>query len=114
MRVDDPSFDYDQGGQFYSGVRRADPRIARVIHSALGSARTVLNVGAGAGSYEPSDRYVVPLEPSETMRKQRPEHLAPALMGTADAIPFDDAAFDAAMAVLTVHHWKDRARCLRE
>jgi SAM-dependent methyltransferase len=98
----------------YSTVRRADPRIAAEIHAALGGARTVLNVGAGSGSYEPTDRYVVPLEPSEVMRKQRPPPLVPALIGTAEAIPFDDGAFDAAMAVLTVHHWKDRARCLHE
>ena len=114
MKIGDPSFDYDKGGQLYSEVRKADPRIADAIHSALGDGRTVLNVGAGAGSYEPLDRHVVALEPSETMRKQRPRKLAPALIGTADAIPFDDDAFDAAMAILTVHHWKDRSRCLRE
>jgi SAM-dependent methyltransferase len=111
---DDRAFDYDRNGQQYASVRRADPRIAAAIHAALGAAARVLNVGAGAGSYEPTDRYVVPLEPSEVMRKQRPRHLAPALAGTADAIPFDDGAFDAAMAILTVHHWKDRAACLRE
>src|SRR5262249_10908332 len=114
MKVDDPGFDYDTGGHDYAGVRRPDPRIASVIHSGLGTARTILNVGAGTGSYEPLDRHVVALEPSETMRRQRPRHLAPALIGTADAIPFDDAAFDAAMAILTVHHWKDRSKCLRE
>jgi SAM-dependent methyltransferase len=114
MQISNPAFDYDQGGHLYSGVRRPDPRIAERIHSALGPARRVLNVGAGAGSYEPVDRYVVAIEPSATMRKQRPAHLAPALAGTADAIPYDDGAFDAAMAILTVHHWKDRARCLRE
>ncbi len=114
MAVDDPAFDYEHGGHAYSSVRRADPRIAARIHEALGDAKTVLNVGAGAGSYEPTDRYVVALEPSEVMRRQRPRQLAPALVGTADAIPFDDGAFDASMAVLTVHHWTDRPRCLRE
>jgi SAM-dependent methyltransferase len=114
ITVADPAFDYDLGGHQYSSVRRADPRIAARIHAALGGAARVLNVGAGAGSYEPTDRYVVPLEPSEVMRGQRPPHLAPALAGGAETIPFDDGAFDAAMAVLTVHHWKDRARCLRE
>lgn len=114
MEISNPGFNYDKGGHFYAGVRRPDPRIARIIHAALGDAKTVLNIGAGAGSYEPTDRYVVPLEPSEVMRKQRPKHLAPALIGTADSIPFDDGAFDASMAVLTVHHWKDRAKCLLE
>jgi SAM-dependent methyltransferase len=114
VAVDDPAFDYEHGGHSYSSVRRADPRIAARIHEALGDAKTVLNVGAGAGSYEPTDRYVVALEPSEVMRRQRPRQLAPALVGTADAIPFDDGAFDASMAVLTVHHWADRPRCLRE
>jgi SAM-dependent methyltransferase len=109
-----PAFDYDQGGSGYAGVRRADPRIATRVHAALGDAAHILNVGAGAGSYEPIDQYVVPLEPSAVMRRQRPGHLAPALNATADAIPFDDEAFDAAMAILTVHHWKDRAACLTE
>jgi SAM-dependent methyltransferase len=114
ITVGNPAFDYEGGGQQYATVRRADPRIAARIHEALGDARTVLNVGAGAGSYEPTDRYVVPLEPSAVMRRQRPAHLAPALAGAADAIPFDDGAFDAAMAVLTVHHWTNRVRCLAE
>jgi SAM-dependent methyltransferase len=112
--VDDPSFNYDLGGAEYASVRQPDPRIAARIHAALGDAATVLNVGAGSGSYEPTDRYVLALEPSRVMRRQRPRPLAPALIGTADSIPFDDGAFDASMAVLTVHHWKDRARCLGE
>jgi len=112
--MNDPAFDYDHRGHQYASVRRADPRIAAEIHAALGDAKRVLNVGAGSGSYEPTDRYVVPLEPSQVMRRQRPGHLAPALIGTADAIPFDDGAFDAAMAILTVHHWKERGRCLGE
>lgn len=114
MKIANPGFDYDKGGHQYSSVRKPDPRIANAIHAALGNARTVLNLGAGSGSYEPSDRYVVAIEPSETMRRQRPSTLPPALIGTADSIPFDDDAFDAAMAVLTVHHWKDRAHCLQE
>lgn len=114
MQISNPAFDYDKGGQFYSGIRKPDPRIASAIHAALGGSRTVLNVGAGAGSYEPGDRYVVPLEPSQSMRKQRPRNLAPALNGSVESIPFDDEAFDAAMGVLTVHHWKDRTKCLRE
>ena len=109
-----PKFDYDRLGQHYAGVHRADPRIAVLVNAALGSARTVLNVGAGAGSYEPADRYVLAVEPSATMRAQRPAGAAPVLIGTAESLPFDDGAFDAAMAMLTVHHWPDRVRGLRE
>ena len=71
MKIDNPAFDYDSHGQTYSGHRQTDPRIADYVHKALGSARTVLNVGAGAGSYEPDDRYVVAVEPSAVMRAQR-------------------------------------------
>ncbi len=107
-------FDYERGGQHYSSVRRTDPRIASVVHGALGSSRTVLNVGAGAGSYEPDDRYVVALEPSASMRAQRPAHAVPALHGVAEHLPFDDGAFDAAMAMVTVHQWRDARAGLRE
>jgi len=110
-----PAFDYDAGGQPYSAVRKPDPRIAKQIRAALGTnTRTVLNVGAGSGSYEPTDCHVVALEPSAVMRGQRPRTLAPALRATAENIPFDDGAFDAAMACLTVHHWKDKSMGLRE
>lgn len=108
------TYDYDESGGRYAAQRRPDPRIAAEINSALGSSRTVLNVGAGTGSYEPDDRYVVAIEPSATMRAQRPGHCVPALSGTADSIPFDDNSFDAALAVLTVHHWPDPAAGLRE
>lgn len=114
MSEDPPRYDYDRDGRRYAGQRRADPRIARQVHAALGEARTVLNVGAGAGSYEPEDRYVVAVEPSATMRRQRPSHLPPALIGTAASLPFDDGAFDASMAILTVHHWPDPAAGMRE
>lgn len=107
-------FDYDAHGQDYGRVRRADPRIARRIHDALGEAKSVLNVGAGAGSYEPTDRYVLALEPSTAMRAQRSGGLPPAIRGTAADIPLDDDAVDAAMALLTVHHWPELARGLRE
>lgn len=107
-------FDYDTLGAGYTGVRRPDPHIAAQIHAALGGARTVVNIGAGAGSYEPTDRHVVPVEPSATMRAQRPAHLAPAVDAVAGALPFDDGSFDAAMAVLTVHHWPDTDAGLRE
>jgi SAM-dependent methyltransferase len=107
-------FDYERGGQHYAVRRRTDPRIAAIVHAALGPARTVLNVGAGAGSYEPDDRYVVALEPSASMRAQRSVHAAPALNGVAEHLPFDDASFDAAMATVTIHQWRDAEAGLRE
>lgn len=106
--------DYDGRGAGYASHRRADPRIAAHIHAALGDARTVLNVGAGAGSYEPQDRYVLALEPSDAMRAQRPVDAAPAVRGVAGALPFDDRAFDAVMAVMTVHQWPDLEAGLAE
>ena len=107
-------FDYERGGRGYAALRSTDPRIAAVVHGALGAANTVLNVGAGAGSYEPTDRYVVALEPSAAMRAQRPAHAVPALHGVAEHLPFDDESFDAAMATLTVHQWPDMRAGLRE
>ena len=98
--------DYEEHGRTYARHRRADPRIADRIHAALGDARTVLNVGAGTGSYEPSDRLVLAVEPSATMRAQRPADAAPAIAARAEALPFDDDAVDAAMACLTIHHWQ--------
>lgn len=115
MHIPNPAFDYDAHGQTYSGHRRTDTRIAAHVHAALGEARTVLNVGAGAGSYEPADRYVIAVEPSAAMRAQRAAlDRVPALNGTAEALPFDAASFDAAMAMVTVHHWPDIERGLRE
>src|SRR3954451_40007 len=96
-------FDYEAGGHGYARVRRTDPRIAAHVHAALGNARTVLNVGAGAGSYEPEDRYVAAVERSAAMRGQRPRALAPAIDATAERLPFDDDSFDAAMAMITIH-----------
>lgn len=107
-------YDYDKRGKGYSGRRQADPRIARFVHAALGQATTVLNVGAGAGSYEPEDRYVLAVEPSVTMRAQRPRHHPPAVIGTAGSLPLDDNAVDASMAILTVHHWPDMRKGLEE
>lgn len=107
-------FDYDQHGAGYATVRRPDPRIARQVHTALGESLTVLNVGAGTGSYEPSDRYVLAVEPSATMRSQRPAGAAPAVDATAEHLPFDDDTFDAAMATMTIHQWTDVSRGLRE
>jgi len=106
--------DYGTHGQGYANKRRADPRIAALVHKALGPARTVLNVGAGAGSYEPEDRYVIAVEPSETMRAQRPGHLAPAIHGTAEQLPLDDQSVDASMALVTVHQWRELEKGLLE
>ncbi len=106
--------DYDRTGRGYSAFRRPDPRIAAQIAHALGNAASVINVGAGAGSYEPSGRWVVPVEPSATMRAQRPRALAPAVRAWAEDLPFDDGAFDAAMAILTLHQWADKPRGVRE
>ena len=115
MDIKDPAFNYDQYGHTYSGVRRPDPTIAAAIDKALGSAGTVLNVGAGAGSYEPEHRYVVAVEPSSVMRAQREKNgKAPALIARADALPFDDHAFDASMTILSVHHWPDMNKGLNE
>jgi Methyltransferase domain len=100
-------FDYETHGEGYTGRRRPDPRIAALVHAALGDARTVVNVGAGAGSYEPADRHVVAVEPSAAMRAQRPRHLAPAVDATAERLPFDEDGFDAAMAMITIHQWSD-------
>lgn len=110
----DASIDYDQHAPDYPCHRRADPRIAARVHAALRDASTVLNVGAGSGSYEPEDRYVLAVEPSAGMRAQRPAHLAPAISGSAEALPLDDNSFDAAMAIITLHHWHDPAAGLRE
>jgi SAM-dependent methyltransferase len=105
---------YDTIGRSYTRTRVPDERIARRIHAALGDARRVLNVGAGAGAYEPRDRDVVAVEPSRTMLAQRPPRAAPALRGVAEALPFADGAFDAVMAVLTLHHWTDLERGVAE
>src|SRR5688500_18988994 len=96
---------YDRIGRGYAAHRRADPGLAGRILAALGTGRTVLDVGAGAGSYEPADRRVAAVEPAETVLRQRPAGSAPAVRGFAEALPFRDAAFDAALASLTVHHW---------
>jgi SAM-dependent methyltransferase len=96
--------DYERHGRTYAQHRRADPRIAKRIHTALGDV-SVLNVGAGAGSYEPTDRWLLAVEPSATMRAQLPPGAAPAIAARAEALPFDDGCVDAAMACITIHHW---------
>jgi SAM-dependent methyltransferase len=105
---------YDQIGRGYAAVRVEDPRLAGPIWDALGDARTVVNVGAGAGSYEPRDREVTAVEPSAVMIAQRPAGASPAVLAAAERLPFPDDSFDAAMAIVTIHHWADVAAGLRE
>jgi SAM-dependent methyltransferase len=105
---------YDTIGATYTVTRRTEPRIATQIWAALGDARTVLNVGAGTGSYEPPDRDVTAVEPSALMRAQRPAGAARCVAAAAERLPFEDESFDAAMAVATVHHWPDPIAGLRE
>ncbi len=107
-------FDYEVHGGGYAARRRPDARIAALVHAALGDARTVVNVGAGAGSYEPSDREVVAVEPSAQMRAQRPPGSAPVVDAAAEDLPFADGAFEAAMATVTIHQWRDWRSGLRE
>lgn len=98
---------YDTIGRGYSDRRRADPRIASMIDAALAGASRIVNVGAGTGSYEPPGRVLAALDPSSVMLAQRPAGRAPAVRGVAEALPFPDGAFDAGLAVLTIHHWSD-------
>jgi SAM-dependent methyltransferase len=105
---------YDSIGATYTVTRRTEPRIAAQVWAALGDARTVLNVGAGSGSYEPPDRDVTAVEPSAVMRAQRPARAAPCVAATAESLPFEDQSFDAAMAFATVHHWQDPIAGIRE
>jgi SAM-dependent methyltransferase len=106
---------YDTIGHGYARTRREDPRLRARIHAALGDARVVVNVGAGTGSYEPRDRHVIAIEPSDVMAAQRPRELAPALRCTAGSLPLRDGAVDAAMAIVTLHHWdSERERGVRE
>lgn len=105
---------YDSIGTDYAQARRPDPAFGRALHLALGDGDTLLNVGAGSGSYEPTDRKVYALEPSRTMLCQRPAGSAPAVQGVAEALPFGDRSLDACMGVLTMHHWSNPERGLRE
>lgn len=105
---------YDQIGQTYATHRGVEPRIAAPLWDALGSARTVLNVGAGTGSYEPPDRSVIAVEPSTVMLSQRAPDAAPAVQARSESLPFAGGSFDAVLAVLTLHHWSDVRRGLSE
>jgi SAM-dependent methyltransferase len=105
---------YDEIGVNYSDFRRADPRIEARVWAALGDAHNVVNVGAGTGSYEPRDREVIAVEPSSLMIAKRPAGAAPALQGVAEALPLDDKSVDTAMAIFTIHHWRDLEAGLAE
>ncbi len=105
---------YDRIGRGYAAFRRPDPRIASAIDAALGDAVSVANIGAGSGSYEPPDRTVVAVEPSEEMIRQRPASAAACVQGSAEELPLDSASVDASMAVLSAHHWSNLARGLSE
>src|SRR5664280_445838 len=105
---------YDVIGADYGRTRRPDLRIARQIRAALGDARTVVNVGAGTGAYEPHDLEVTAVEPEAAMIAARPPAAAPCVLAAAESLPFAGASFDAGMAVLTVHHWTDVVAGLRE
>ena len=105
---------YDSIGREYAKLRRPDHRIATAIEAALGDAASVVNIGAGTGSYEPRGRTVIAVEPSEVMIQQRPAGAAPCLQGSAEALPLDTASADAAMAILSAHHWKDLERGFSE
>jgi SAM-dependent methyltransferase len=105
---------YDSIGHGYAGARRPDDRLTTRLRERLGDARSVVNVGAGTGNYEPADRSVVAVEPSAVMIAQRPPGAAPAVQAPAEALPFRPRSFDAAMATSTVHHWSDLARGLAE
>lgn len=100
-----PTARYDDIGKGYAQTRREDPRVREAVHAALGDARTVVNVGAGAGSYEPHDRHVIAIEPSDVMAAQRPPERVPAIRASAGNLPLRDDSVDAAMAIITIHHW---------
>jgi SAM-dependent methyltransferase len=105
---------YDRIGTTYASTRHSDPRIAAAIMRALGDSQTVINVGAGTGAYEPTDRAVLAVEPSAHMIRQRRTGTAFSVQASAEALPFRDHTFDAALAALTVHHWTDWRRGLDE
>ncbi len=115
MRIKDPAYNYENPEHEYSAVRKADPRIAAYVHAGLRGMSTVINIGAGTGSYEPDDKYVIAVEPSENMRKKRLESgRHPAVSARAESLPFDSKSFDASLTILTIHHWQDLESGLRE
>jgi SAM-dependent methyltransferase len=109
-----PEAVYDSIGACYAPLRRPDARLTGALRASLGPAESIVNVGAGAGSYEPPDCVVVAVEPSVTMIRQRPAEAGPAVRGVAEALPLSDGCVDAALAVFTIHHWADVANGLNE
>ena len=110
-----PAFDYDKYGNNYSNIRQEEPKIAKYINKELTDCKTILNVGAGAGSYEPKEKYIIALEPSIEMRKQRIEKgKFPAVIGKSAEIPFDNNSFDCCISILSIHHWPDMKKGLFE
>ena len=115
INIDNPAFDYESSGQDYSTYRQTDERIAKYVYEELSEAKTILNVGAGAGSYELPDKYIVAVEPSNAMRNRRLKNeKVPAINAKAESLPFNDNSFDASMATITIHHWSDIKKGLRE
>ena len=115
MEITNPAFNYNSLKHSYSAQRTTDPRIETYVHNALGNAQTIINVGAGAGSYEPADKYVIAVEPSANMRAQRLlNNKVPAINEKAENLSFDDNSFDASMAIITIHHWLDLEKGLKE
>lgn len=115
IKIENPAFDYDKFGKKYAYHRQTDERIAAYVFKALADAGTILNVGSGAGSYEPPGKYVVAVEPSMAMRQQRLENnKTPAINAKAGNLPFDNDSFDASMAMVTIHHWPDIGKGLKE
>jgi SAM-dependent methyltransferase len=105
---------YDRIGTRYRNYRRPDARIAAAILGEIGDAGSILNVGAGIGAYELGGRDVVAVEPSSVMISQRPRNGAPVVQARAESLPFKDYVFDVATAILTIHHWSDIEKGLRE
>ena len=105
---------YDSIGRTYSDRRESDPRIAAAIEAAITGCDSILNVGAGTGSYEPASKSLVAIEPSRTMIAQRPRGAAPVVQGFAESLPFRDGSFDAVLGILTLHHWKDMEKGFSE
>lgn len=105
---------YDEIGIDYARLRRPDPRIATEIVRLLGAGRSLLNVGAGTGNYEPEGWEVTAVEPSAEMTRQRRRPAARVLQASAECLPFDDSTFDTAMSIFTIHHWPEKRAGLRE
>lgn len=115
LKINNPAFNYDMYGKKYSDQRQTDERIAEYVYKELADANIIINVGAGTGSYEPPGKYVIAVEPSIAMREQRiKNNKVPAIIAKADTLPFDDDSFDASMAMVTIHHWPDIEKGLKE